>query len=45
MIANELFKNIQKKLLITIAKEYFINKNLLGVTLEKQKSTGYCKQQ
>ena len=35
MIANELFKNIRKKLLITIAKEYFINKNLLGGTLEK----------
>lgn len=44
MIANELFKNIQKKVLITIAKEYFINQNFLGVTLEKQKSMRYCEQ-
>ena len=35
----------KKKLLITIAKEYFINQKFLGVTLKKQKNMGYCKQQ
>ena len=41
MSANELLKNIRKKFLITIAKEYFVNQNLLGLTLEKQKTAKY----
>lgn len=32
MIANELLKNIRKKFLVIIAKEYFVNQNLLGLT-------------